>query len=205
MCSDRAVDIWQRERALARTTVAWGLRASSPASAWPRRPGPVAALLRAADRGMGRRRPRDRGPGLAVAGPADAKLPDAYAPAAQEAERVSLRRVLLVNAAADVGYVALGVGLARDSGLVSPVPGSPSWCRVPSCSSTTASTLRAPVPPPDALSHRQRRISTCCWASVRMSSATWMRVACCSPGAARSSVMLMLSTHTWQAATSTKA
>ena len=25
MCSDRAVDIWERERALARTTVAWGV------------------------------------------------------------------------------------------------------------------------------------------------------------------------------------
>jgi len=43
------------------------------------------------------------------------RLPDAYAPAAQEAERVTLRRVLLVNEAADVGYVALGVGLARDA------------------------------------------------------------------------------------------
>ncbi len=42
-------------------------------------------------------------------------LPDAYAVAVQEAERVKLRRILLVNAAADVGYVVLGAVLARDS------------------------------------------------------------------------------------------
>jgi hypothetical protein len=43
------------------------------------------------------------------------QLPDPYAAAAQEAERVKLRRVLLVNVAADVGYLALGAPLSRDS------------------------------------------------------------------------------------------
>ena len=40
--------------------------------------------------------------------------PDAYAPLTQERERVTMRRILLVNAAADAGYVALGAVLARD-------------------------------------------------------------------------------------------
>lgn len=40
-------------------------------------------------------------------------LADPYAPEAQERERRKLRRVLMVNAVADVGYVALGTVLAR--------------------------------------------------------------------------------------------
>ena len=116
MCSDRAVDIWQRERALARTTVAWGLvsvvaglglaaRARDP---WRRSFALQTAGWGAVDLGIAAlgSRLQDR---------RMRRLPDAYAPAAQEAERVTLRRVLLVNAAADVGYVALGVGLARDA------------------------------------------------------------------------------------------
>jgi hypothetical protein len=36
-------------------------------------------------------------------------VPDAADPAVQESERATLRRVLLVNAALDVGYVGAGV------------------------------------------------------------------------------------------------
>ena len=43
------------------------------------------------------------------------RLPDPYAAPAQESERRKLQRILLVNAAADVGYVALGVKMAGDS------------------------------------------------------------------------------------------
>lgn len=43
------------------------------------------------------------------------RMPDPYAAAAQEDERVKLRRVLLINVAADVGYVALGARLSRDT------------------------------------------------------------------------------------------
>ncbi len=43
------------------------------------------------------------------------RLPDPYAGAAEEAERVKLRRILLVNAAADAGYVVLGAVLSGDS------------------------------------------------------------------------------------------
>ena len=115
MCSDRAVDIWQRERALARTTVAWGLvsvlvglglaeRARDP---WRRSFAMQTAGWGAVDLGIATlgSRLQDR---------RMRRLPDAYEPSAQEAERVTLRRVLLVNAAADAGYVALGVALARD-------------------------------------------------------------------------------------------
>jgi hypothetical protein len=110
------VDIWQRERTLARTTVAWGLASV------------VTGLGLAAGTGD----PRRRSFGLQTAGWGAVdlaiavvglrlqdrrmrRLPDAYAAAAQERERITLRRVLLVNAAADLGYIALGTALARDS------------------------------------------------------------------------------------------
>jgi hypothetical protein len=109
------VDIWQRERSLARTTVAWGLVSV------------IAGLGLAATTKDPRRRSfalQTVGWGAVDLGIAALssrlqdrrmrQLPNANAPEAQEAERVTLRRVLLVNAAADVGYVALGVGLARD-------------------------------------------------------------------------------------------
>ena len=40
-------------------------------------------------------------------------LPDPYAPEAQDHERQKLRKVLIVNVVADVGYVVLGAVLAR--------------------------------------------------------------------------------------------
>ena len=116
MCSDRAVDIWQRERALARTTVAWGLvsvlagvgLAARTRDPWRRSFALQTAGWGAVDLGIAALSSRLQDRRMR-------RLPDPYAPAAQEAERVTLRRVLLVNAAADVGYVALGVGLARDA------------------------------------------------------------------------------------------
>lgn len=41
------------------------------------------------------------------------QLTDPYAPDAQERELQKLRKVLLINVVADVGYVALGAVLAR--------------------------------------------------------------------------------------------
>lgn len=110
------MDIWQRERALARTTVAWGLvscvaglgLAATTKDPWRRSCALQTAGWGAVDLGIAALSSRLQDRRMR-------KLPDAYAAQAQEAERVSLRRVLLVNAAADVGYVALGVGLARDS------------------------------------------------------------------------------------------
>jgi hypothetical protein len=110
------VDIWQRERTRARTTVVWGSvgvvagtgLAATTRDPWRRAFGRQTAGWGAVDLGvaaLGRwlqdRRMR--------------QLPDPYAAAAQDAERVKLRRVLLVNVAADVGYVALGARLGRDS------------------------------------------------------------------------------------------
>lgn len=109
MCSDRDVDIWQRERALVRTTVAWGLAsviaglgmAAKTRDPWQRSLALQTAGWGAVDLGIAAL-------GLRLQDRRMRRLPDAYAPPAQEAERVKLRRVLLVNAAADVGYVALG-------------------------------------------------------------------------------------------------
>jgi len=111
-----AVDIWQREEALARTTVAWGLAST------------VAGLgLVAATRAPGRRSfgLQTTGWGAVDLGIAAVslrlqtrrmrRLPDPYAAHAQEAERRKLQRILLVNAAGDVGYVALGLKMAGDS------------------------------------------------------------------------------------------
>ena len=107
------MDIWQRERGLARVTVGWG--GASVAA------GLVIAL---------RRDPWRRAFGWQTVGWGAVDLviavlagrlqdrrmlrsPDPYAPAAIEAERRLLRRVLLANAVADLGYVVLGVVLAR--------------------------------------------------------------------------------------------
>ena len=110
------MDIWRRESALARTTAAWGLAsvgaglvtAARTQDPWWRSFAHQTAGWGAVDLGIAAlgTRLQDR---------RMRRLSDAYAPAAQEAERVTLRRVLLVNTAADVGYVALGVVLARDS------------------------------------------------------------------------------------------
>jgi hypothetical protein len=110
------VDIWQRERALAQTTVAWGLvsviagvaLAATTRDPWRRSFALQTAGWGAVDLGIAALSSRLQDRRMR-------KLPDAYAPAALEAERAKLRRVLLVNAGADVGYVALGVGLARDA------------------------------------------------------------------------------------------
>jgi hypothetical protein len=110
------VDIWQRERRLARTTVGWGLVSSL-----------AGVGLAAATRDPWRRSFGLQTAGWGVVDVAIAvagerwqdrrmrKLPDPHSAAAQDVERVKLRRILLVNVAADVGYVALGLALARDA------------------------------------------------------------------------------------------
>jgi len=110
------VDIWRRETALARTTVAWGLAsvvaglvvAAGTRDPWKRSFAVQTAGWGSVDLGIAAAGSRFQDRRMR-------RLPDASAPEAQEAERVTLRRVLLVNAVADVGYVALGIGLARDS------------------------------------------------------------------------------------------
>lgn len=116
-CSDRSVTVWQQERELARTTVAWGLGSAA------------AGLLVAAVR---REQPWWRAFGLQHAGWGavdvliavvarrlqDRRMaghPDPYAASALETERRKLFRVLVVNVIADAGYVALGMVLARRS------------------------------------------------------------------------------------------
>jgi hypothetical protein len=109
------VTVWEQERALARTTVGWGLGsmaaglvlgAARRRSAWWRAFGLqhagwgavdlLIALLagRLQDRRMRRH-------------------PDPYAAAALEAERAKLFRVLWINVLADAGYVGLGTALTR--------------------------------------------------------------------------------------------
>jgi len=107
--------VWQQERALARTTVGWGL-------------GSVATglLLTAA----GRSRPWWRAFGWQHAGWGAVDLviavvagrlqdrrmqrhPDPDAASALESERATFHRVLRANVIADAGYVGLGIVLAR--------------------------------------------------------------------------------------------
>lgn len=109
------MDIWQRERSLAHVTVWWGgasiaagLALALRRDPWWRALGLQTAAWGAVDLGIAvlagwlqDRRMR--------------RLPDAYAPAALEAERRVLRRVLLANAVADGGYVVLGGVLARSA------------------------------------------------------------------------------------------
>lgn len=110
------MDIWERERALARTTVVWGVVSAAVGlgvAATTRDPwwrsfglqsagwGGVDVAIAVVGSRLQHRRMR--------------RLSDPDAPSPREAERVRLRRVLLVNAAADVGYVALGAVLTRDS------------------------------------------------------------------------------------------
>lgn len=116
MCSDRWVDIWEREHRLAWTTVGWGALSGVVGLAaavrwrdpWRRALGLQTAGWGAVDIGIAV-------VGLRLQQRRMRALTDAYADAAHEAERVKLRRILLVNAAADVGYVVLGAVLARDS------------------------------------------------------------------------------------------
>ena len=107
------MDIWQRERSLARVTVGWGgasvvggLVLALRRDSWWRAFGLQTAGWGAVDLGI-----------AVLAGwLQDRRMrhsPDPYAPAALEAERVLLRRVLVINAVADLGYVVLGVVLTR--------------------------------------------------------------------------------------------
>lgn len=109
------MDVWERERSLARTTVAWGLAsvaaglgvAASTRDPWRRSFGLQTMGWGAVD------------VGIAVVGTRlqdrrMQRLTDPYSSARQEEERRKLRKVLLVNTAADLGYVALGVKLAAD-------------------------------------------------------------------------------------------
>lgn len=115
VCSHPVMDIWARERALARTTVGWGVisvAAGAVVAVVTRDPGRRSFGLQTAGWGA-----VDLGiavVGLRLQQRRMRALPDAYAAAALEAERVKLRRILLVNAAADVGYLALGAVLVRD-------------------------------------------------------------------------------------------
>lgn len=112
-------NVWELERALARTTVAWGLVSMA------------AGLLLAAG---GRRRPWWRAFGQQHAGwgAVDVAIAllagrlqkrrlqrwaDPYAAPALESERAKLFRVLWVNAVADAGYVGLGIVLAARRAL----------------------------------------------------------------------------------------
>ena len=107
--------VWQQERALARTTVGWGL-------------GSVAAGLVLAV--AGRSRPWWRAFGWQHAGWGAVDLviavvaerlqdrrmqrhADPDAASALESERVTFHRVLLANVIADAGYAGLGIVLAR--------------------------------------------------------------------------------------------
>ncbi len=110
------MDIWQRERALARTTVVWGLLsaavgvgvAAKTRDPWWRSFGLQTAGWGAVDVAIAV-------VGLRLQHRRMRRLPDADAAGHREAERIKLRRILVVNAAADVGYVALGTALTRDS------------------------------------------------------------------------------------------
>ena len=108
------MDVWERETALARTTVAWGTAstvaglavAAATRDPFWRSVGLQTAGWGAVDLGValvGRRLQERRMRSVA----------DPYAPKAQERERRKLRKVLLINVVADVGYVALGAALAR--------------------------------------------------------------------------------------------
>ena len=111
--------VWQQERALARTTVGWGLGSV------------VAGLVLAVG---GRSHPWWRAFGWQHAGWGAVDLviavvagrlqdgriqrhPDPHASTALESERVTFHRVLLANAIADAGYVGLGIVLARRRAL----------------------------------------------------------------------------------------
>ena len=112
------MDIWERERTLARTTLVWGgvslvaglAGAAATRDPWRRSFGLQSAGWGAVDLAIvvvvGRLQDRR----MRAVRDSDA----ADAAAAQEAERVSLRRILALNAVADVGYVVLGGVLARD-------------------------------------------------------------------------------------------
>jgi hypothetical protein len=107
------VDPWRRQQVLSRTTLAWA--AVSVAAGVP--------LARSADpwwRAFGRQQVGWAAVDVAIVAAVDTlrrrrmrRLGNAYAPAALVCEGRTLRRVLLANAVADVGYVVLGGTLWR--------------------------------------------------------------------------------------------
>jgi hypothetical protein len=107
------VNPWQRQHALARTTVVWGAASIALGSVAAVRSDPwwrafgrqhvgwgaVDLALVAVLETVQRRRMR--------------RLPDAWSPAALAAEQRRLRTLLAVNVGADLAYVALGAALWR--------------------------------------------------------------------------------------------
>jgi hypothetical protein len=109
------VTVWEQERALARTTVGWGLGSMVAglvlARALRRRPGWRAFGLQHAGWGV-----VDLVIAVVAAQLQDRRMrrhADPYAASALEAERAKLFRVLWINVLADAGYVGLGAALAR--------------------------------------------------------------------------------------------
>ena len=107
--------MWEQERALARTTVGWGLGSMAAGlvlsttlrrSSWWRAFGRQHAGWGAVDLLIA----------LLAARLQDRRMqrhPAPYAAPALEAERVKLFRVLWINVLADAGYVGLAIALAR--------------------------------------------------------------------------------------------
>ena len=109
------MDIWQRERSLARVTVGWGGLSLAAGLALARRRDPWWRAFGWQTAGWGA---VDLGIAVLAGRLQDRRMrrsPEPHGPAALEAERVLLRRVLVVNAVADLGYVVLGVALARSA------------------------------------------------------------------------------------------
>lgn len=109
------MDIWQRERSLAHVTVGWGGVSMAAGLGFALRRDPWWRAFGLQTAGWGA---VDLGIAVLAGWLQDRRMrrsSDPYAPAALEAERVALRRVLLANAVADVGYVALGGVLARNA------------------------------------------------------------------------------------------
>jgi uncharacterized protein DUF6992 len=109
------VTVWEQERALARTTVGWGLGSMVGglvlARALRRRPGWRAFGLQHAGWGA-----VDLGIAVVADRLQDRRMGrhfDPYAAAALEAERAKLFRVLWINGLADAAYVALGAALTQ--------------------------------------------------------------------------------------------
>lgn len=107
--------VWEHERALARTTVGWGLGSVAAGLV-------LAAGLRRNSwwRAFGRQHTGWGAVDLLIALVAgrlqDRRMqrhPDPYAASALEVERAKLLRVLSVNVLADTGYVSLGIALTR--------------------------------------------------------------------------------------------
>lgn len=107
--------IWQQERSLARVTVGWGGANVAAGLVLALRRDPWWCAFGWQTAGWGA---VDLGIAVLAGRLQDRRMrrsPDPYAPAALAAERRGLRRVLVANAVADVGYVVLGAVLARSA------------------------------------------------------------------------------------------